>query len=94
MATPIVYPQAHHDFDSARSPAFVRDLVSGRDCSATIDLDSFVMKRRDSGEDITATARAYSRDCLTRGATIGGDAEARRRAQQDVRGFLKTVFKL
>jgi dienelactone hydrolase len=89
-ATPIVYPQAHHDFDSARSPAFVR----GRDCSVAIDLDSFVVKRRDSGEDITATARAYSRDCLTRGATIGGDAEARRRAQQHIRGFLKTVFKL
>jgi dienelactone hydrolase len=93
-ATPIVYPQAHHDFDSARSPAFVRDLVTGRGCSTTIDLDRFVVKRRDSGEDITATARIYSRDCLTRGATIGGDAEARRRAQQDVRGFLKAVFKL
>jgi dienelactone hydrolase len=93
-ATPIVYPQAHHNFDSARSPAFVRELVTGRACSTTIDLDRFVVKRRDSGEDITATARVYSRDCLTRGATIGGDGESRRRAQQDVRGFLKTVFKL
>ena len=84
-ATPIVYAQAHHDFDSARSPAFVRDLVSGRNCSTTIDLDRFTVRRRDSGEDITATARAYSRDCLTRGATIGGNPEARRRAPQDAR---------
>jgi dienelactone hydrolase len=92
--TVVVYAQAHHDFDSPRSPTFAPDLVSGRNCSATVDLDRFVVTRRDSGEDITATVRSYYRNCFTRGATIGGDAEARRRAPQDAGAFLKSAFKL
>jgi hypothetical protein len=53
-----------------------------------------VRAARGTGRDITATARAYARDCLTRGATIGGDPEARARAPSDVASFLKRVFRL
>jgi hypothetical protein len=58
-----------------------------------VDLDRFTVARRGTGEDITATAGRYGRDCLARGATIGGDAEARRRAPEDVTAFLRRVLK-
>jgi hypothetical protein len=58
-----------------------------------VALDHVTVARRGTGEDITATAGRYARDCLGRGATIGGDAEARRRAPEDVAGFLRRVLK-
>jgi hypothetical protein len=58
-----------------------------------VDLDRFTVTRRGSGEDITATASRYARDCLARGATIGGDPEARRRAPEDVASFLRRVLR-
>jgi hypothetical protein len=88
----IVYPNAYHDFDSARPPAVSRALVSGRNCDMRVDLDRFTVSLRATGEDITATSAAYARGCLTRGATVGGDAEARRRAPEDVTVFLEKAF--
>ena len=90
--TVIVYPNAYHDFDSSRRPVFVRDLVTGKNCDGAIDLDRFTVTIRPTGEDITSRASAYLRNCLTRGATIGGDDEARRRAPEDVKGFVKRVL--
>ena len=83
---------AYHDFDSSRRPAFVGDLVTGKNCDGAIDLDRFTVTIRPTGEDITSRASAYLRNCLTRGATIGGDDEARRRAPEDVKGFVKRVL--
>jgi hypothetical protein len=57
-----------------------------------VDLDHFTVKLRSSGEDITASAGRYARECLGRGATFGGDAEARRRAPEDVAAFLRQVL--
>jgi dienelactone hydrolase len=91
--TVVTYPNAYHDFDSERSPRFERGLVTGRGCDMAVDLDRFTVARRGTGEDITATAGRYGRDYLGRGATIGGDAEARRRAPEDVAGFLRRVLK-
>lgn len=93
-ATVIVYPDAYHGFDSNRPPVFVRDLVVGRNCDATYDLDRVTATIRATGENITATMGDYARGCLSRGATVGGDNEARRRAPEDVAAFLKRVFKL
>lgn len=90
--TVIVYPSAYHDFDSNRRPTFVRDLVTGKNCDGVIDLDRFTVAIRPTGEDITQKASTYLRNCLTRGATIGGDDEARRRAPEDVKGFVKRVL--
>jgi acetyl esterase/lipase len=85
--TVVTYPNAYHDFDSERSPRFERGLVTGRGCDMAVDLDHFTVARRGTGEDITATAGRYGRDCLARGATIGGDGEARRRAPRGRRGL-------
>ena len=89
----MTYPDAYHDFDAYRAPRFERALVTGRGCDMAVDLDHFTVTRRGTGEDITATAGRYGRDCLARGATIGGDAEARRRAPEDVAAFLRRVLK-
>jgi hypothetical protein len=45
-------------------------------------------------DDITTSAGRYARDCLARGATSGGDGEAKRRAPEDVAAFLRRVFGL
>jgi len=91
--TVVTYPDAYHDFDAYRAPRFERGLVTGRGCDMAVDLDRFTVARRGTGEDITAAAGRYARDCLGRGATIGGDAEARRRAPEDVAAFLRRVLK-
>lgn len=91
-ATVIVYRNAYHDFDSSRSPAYVRDLVTGKNCDGAIDLDRFTVTIRPTGEDITKSASTYLRNCLTRGATVGGDGEARQRAPEDLKAFLKRVL--
>lgn len=89
----VTYPHAYHDFDAYRAPRFERALVTGRGCDMAVDLDHFTVTRRGTGEDITANAGRYGRDCLARGATIGGDAEARRRAPDDVAAFLRRVLR-
>jgi len=92
--TVIVYPNAYHDFDDASRPRFERALVTGKHCEGLVDLDQFTAKIRSTGQVITEPVGRYFRDCLTRGATVGGDAEARRRAPEDVGAFLRRVFGL
>jgi dienelactone hydrolase len=88
----VVYPGAYHDFDSLRAPAFAGSLVSGRNCDVRVDLDRFTVMRRTNGEDITATASTYGRNCLTKGATVGGDRQKRDRALLDASPFLQKVL--
>src|SRR5581483_8827625 len=89
--TVTVYPEAYHDFDSSRPPRYVRDLVTGRGCHGEYDLDHRALRDRLSGQPVTGD---YFRTCLGRGATVGGDSEAQRRAPADIRAFLQAVFKL
>jgi dienelactone hydrolase len=88
----IVYPNAYHGFDGERAPFYYPALVTGRNCDSIIDLDRFTVTIRSTGQDITASARDYYRNCIGKGATVGGNTEARRRAQEDVKAFLKRVF--
>ena len=90
----IVYANAYHDFDSLRPAVHAKNVVTGRNCDMKMDLDRFVITVRATGEDITRSAATYGRSCLTRGAMVGGDSEARRRAPEDVKTFLKKVFGL
>jgi dienelactone hydrolase len=90
--TVIVYPSAYHDFDSNRRPAFVRDLVTGKNCDGVIDLDRFTVAIRPPAKTSRRGRARICCNCLTRGATIGGDEEARRRAPEDVKGFVKRVL--
>ena len=79
--TVTIYPNAYHEFESGKPKAFFNRLVTGRNCNMAIDLDSFTVKIRATGEDITKTASTYGRECQnSRGATMGSDGEARRRS--------------
>ena len=88
----IVYPNAYHGFDGELAPRYLARLVTGRNCEGLIDIDRFTVAIRSTGQDITARARTYYRDCMGKGVTVGGDDEARRRAPEDVKAFLKRVF--
>jgi len=70
----------------------VRDLVTGKNCDGAIDLDRFTVAIRLTGEDITTRATTYLRNCLSRGAIVRSDVEARRRTPEDVKGFVKRVL--
>jgi len=89
--TVIVYPNAYHDFDSSKPPRYVANLVTGRGCNGLVDLDAFTIALRATG---APAPTGYMQNCLGRGATVGGDGEAQRRAPDDVRAFVKAVFKL
>jgi dienelactone hydrolase len=90
-----IYPNAYHEFESGKPKAFFNRLVTGRNCNMAVDLDTFTVKLRASGEDITKTAQTYGRVCQnSRGATMSSDAEARRRSPEDLQAFLKAAFKM
>ena len=93
-ASVVVYPNAYHGFDSSRMPVFAPNVMTGRTCERLVDLDRFTVTIRSTGMDITASADSYSRSCVGRGATVGGDGEARRRAPRDVKAFLAKTFGL
>jgi len=90
----VVYPDAYHMFDGTRNLTYLSKVVTGKDCHTVVDLDRFAVLNGETGENITRTLRSYIRDCSTRGAHIGGDAEAGRRAPRDVIAFVKARFKL
>ena len=92
----IAYEGAYHDFDIPDPPRFLPALQSARGCKAEVDVDDGVVRRLDTGETLRdpATISAYFRTCMQRGATMGGDAAALARAEQDVAMFLRNAFKL
>ena len=90
----VIYAGAYHGFDGERAPFFYPRLVTGRNCDSIADLDRFTVAIRSTGQDITASARDYFRTCIGKGATVGGNFEARRRAPEDVKAFLKRIFKM
>ena len=92
----IAYDGAYHDFDIPDPPRFLPALQSARGCKAEVDVDSGSVRRLDTGEvlrDQTAIS-AYFRTCMQRGATMGRDAAALARAEQDVATFLRNAFQL
>ncbi|MGE5145291.1 MAG: dienelactone hydrolase family protein [Candidatus Eiseniibacteriota bacterium] len=90
----VTYPGAYHGFDGTIAPIFLPRLVTARNCEDRIDIDRYTVAIRSTGQDITATSRDYFRGCMGKGATVGGNAEARRRATEDIKAFLKRVFRL
>lgn len=87
------YAGAHHGFDLPGPPRFVAGLETVRGCRAEADLDAGVLRRLDTGQELRGpAAAAYLRGCRQRGATFGGDPEARARAEQEVAAFLAAVL--
>ena len=90
----IVYANAYHGFDSLRPPVHAKNVVTGVGCNFNANIDRFVVTVRATGEDITRSVASFSRTCVGKGATVGGDGEGRKKSPEDVKAFLKKVFAL
>lgn len=89
-----LYPGAYHDFDLPQPPRHHPGLQSARNCRAEVLVESGVMRRRDTGEEMAdqAAINAYLKTCMEYGATYGGDAAALAAAEGDVAAFLAVAF--
>ena len=91
-----VYAGAHHGFDGGLPLRFLPQVQSFQKCEQVFDLDT--MRRYDRASQMPAPRyanfQAAFNDCGVRGAHLGVDFEAQRRAIADVRGFLTRVFKI
>jgi dienelactone hydrolase len=90
----IVYPNAHHGFDRLQPVTLDRAYVGVHKCEAEYDLDTFAIRRLDTGASMATkeASDAWLRECRAKGARFGGDAKAREAAIVEVRGFLAGVF--
>jgi len=82
------YPGAHHGFDNPQLPArssYARALNIGR-CAFVEQPDGRFF------EESTGRPPTWESPCIRRGATSGYSEAASRRAVEDVRTFLRTVF--
>lgn len=87
------YPNAYHAFDRPTALRSVPLATSGRECHGVFDLDSRKLTMIRDGQTLTgAAATAESKSCLTRGVTMGGDAQGREEAPGDVAAFLRAAF--
>jgi dienelactone hydrolase len=90
----ITYPNAHHGFDRLRPVTFDRDYTGIQKCEAEYDLDTFAIRRLDTGAPLATkkATDAWVRECRRKGARFGGDAKAREASIAEVRSFLSGVF--
>jgi dienelactone hydrolase len=90
----VVYPGAHHGFDRLRPVTFDRNFLGIRKCEAVYDVDTLVIRRLDTGEELATREAidAWVRECQRRGGHVGGNTKARDAAIAEVRTFLSDVF--
>lgn len=95
-ADSIVYDAAYHGFDGLGAPRFLRNLQTGRNCDVRVDLDRLEWRRLDTDTVMRSGAEiaAYYRGCMARGATVGGNDQAARKAAADLAAYLTRVFGL
>jgi dienelactone hydrolase len=88
-----VYPDAYHGFDRPTFPHSVPRATSERNCHGRYDLDTRTFAMFRDGRTLSgADADAEARQCLSLGATLGGDPVGRENAPADVATFLKSAF--
>lgn len=88
-----IYGDAHHGFD-ADGRYFSPRAPSYRDCVLYIEDDGSTTYAK-SGEPLDSPEKAravMARECMRTGATVAGDARAKRQALADVNAFLKTTL--
>ena len=90
----VIYPGAYHGFDRLRPVVFDRAYVGITKCEAEYNLDTFTIRRLDTGTPLATPAanEAWLRECRKQGGHVGGDASARERAIAEVQRFLADVF--
>jgi len=94
----IVYPNAEHAFDGrdGLSHYWLGNAQNYAKCRAYIEDDGKVVYSK-TGEILDSPRKFFdvmSKDCITRGASIGTNPVAKARALEDIRDFLaKTLLK-
>ncbi len=90
-----IYADARHAFDGDTGGRSIRlaDAQNYRDCVIYVEDDGRTVDAK-TGEAVDfgnprGAVEQLGRTCLKTGATIGGSAEARRRATEDIKAFLK-----
>ena len=76
--TATTFRDAHHGFDLPSWPQPLARVQTARNCGLDIELEPAIVGRRwDGGAEIAAAdIPTYLRECMRRGATMGGNAEA------------------
>jgi dienelactone hydrolase len=90
----ITYPNAHHGFDRMQPVTLDRAYRGIQKCEAEYDLDTFAIRRLDTGAPLATREanEAWVRECRRQGGRFGGDPKAREAAIAEVRSFLSGVF--
>lgn len=90
-ASLIVYPGAHHAFDHdfGRGTFYFRQAQVFKNCSLLVT-DNLRLRNPQTGQAMGSRREVwdYLRGCMTRGATLGPNPQARRKALADVRRFV------
>ncbi|MCB8821887.1 dienelactone hydrolase family protein [Microvirga rosea] len=82
-----VFPGAHHGFDLPTPLRFLPRAQTARDCGLDIELDPRMVARRwvDGSLIPPSEIQPYLRECMKRGASYGGHADALAAAIEQVR---------
>jgi dienelactone hydrolase len=88
------YKGAHHGFDGEGAPAKLSSAQNFSDCVMTIEDDGKTILAKTgavlgSSQVLIDTLR---RECMKTGATVGGNAAAKKQALADVAAFLKSTL--
>ncbi|HUH83064.1 MAG TPA: dienelactone hydrolase family protein [Stellaceae bacterium] len=92
----VVFPNAFHGFDVPGRSGEMKGVPQARNCFVETNLDTFVVRRYDTGQAFTSLGayQDYVRSCQGTGVHAGGDPEGQRRAPEETVAFLKAVFGL
>jgi dienelactone hydrolase len=92
----VVFPYAFHGFDTQGRVGEMKAVPHARNCFVETDLDTFVVRRYDTGQALTTLGayQDYVWGCQGTGVHAGGDPEGQRRAPEETIAFLTAVFGL
>jgi dienelactone hydrolase len=90
-----IYLHAGQGFDGDAPKQWHPQVQITNNCSAELDIDNYVFRRRDTGETLKDQAMVdYFHGCRSVGADFGASPEARDAAIADVHEFLGQVLDL
>lgn len=89
--TAVTLRGAHHGFDLPTPPRPLARVQTARNCGLDIELEPVAGRRWDGGE--VADIPGYLRECMRRGATMGGNPDALAEATKHVTEAMKRYLK-
>lgn len=90
----VTYPGAHHLFDGTEPVHFIDQAGTAGSCDTEYDIDARVLRRTDTGAVLAdKEIGTYFSACSSHGVHIGGNSDARARAEQEIAAFLKATLR-